>query len=157
MKQYLLYFLIAIFSVFIGSQITEGVLLVPYWQSLSAAEFYSYYNEFGPTIGRFYTVLTIIAAIIPVVLAIYARLTHSKGFGYALISSIFAILFVASFYIYFKDVNESFYQSALTDDEIKIELITWENWHWGRVVAECFSLTFLTFLILSLVKIEKSK
>jgi len=92
MKQFLLYFLTAIFSIFIGCQITEGVLLVPFWQSLSSADFYSYYKEFGPSIGLFYTVLTIIAAIIPIFLVIYCKLTNSNAFIFALISSFFTIL-----------------------------------------------------------------
>jgi len=66
MKPYFLYFSVTVFSIFIGSQITEGVLLVPYWQSLTPDNFYAYYQEFGPSIGRFYTVLTIMAALIRV-------------------------------------------------------------------------------------------
>jgi len=153
MKQFLLYFLIAIFSIFIGSQITEGVLLLPYWQSLSSADFYSYYSEFGSSIGLFYTVLTIIAAIIPIVLAIYCWLTNSTAFRFALISSFFAILFVSSFYLYFKDTNDLFYQSALSDIALKKELITWSYCHWGKVVTEVLS---LIFLILSLSKLQNN-
>ena len=59
MKPILLYILVAIFAIFIGSQITEGVLLLPYWKSLSATEFYVFYNNFGQKIGDFYTVLTV--------------------------------------------------------------------------------------------------
>ena len=151
MKQFLLYFSIVIFSIFIGSQITEGVLLVPYWQSLSSTDFYSYYNEFGPAIGQFYTVLTIVAALIPIFLSIYFRLKNPKAFKLALISSFFAILFVSSFYIYFKDANELFYQATLSDIELKNELVTWSYWHWGRIVIEFVS---LVFLILSLCKIQ---
>jgi len=153
MKQFLLYFLTAIFSIFIGCHITEGVLLVPFWQSLSSADFYSYYNEFGPSIGLFYAVLTIIAAIIPVFLAIYCRFTNSNAFKFALISSFFAILFVSPFYIYFKDTNELFYQAALSDIELKNELITWSYWHWGRIFIEFVSLIFLIF---SLIKIQNN-
>jgi len=151
MKQFLLYFSIVIFSIFIGSQITEGVLLVPYWQSLSSTDFYAYYNEFGPAIGQFYTVLTIVAALIPIFLSIYFRLKNPKAFKLALISSFFAILFVSSFYIYFKDANELFYQATLSDIELKNELVTWSYWHWGRIVIEFVS---LVFLILSLCKIQ---
>jgi len=65
------YLSIALFSIFIGSQLTEAILLVPYWQSLSTSEFYTYYQEFGPSIGRFYTILTIIAALIPLGFSLY--------------------------------------------------------------------------------------
>ncbi len=151
MKQFLLYLSVSIFSIFVGSQITEGVLLVPYWQSLSSAEFYAYYNEFGPSIGRFYTILTIVAAIIPIVISIYCKSINSNGFKFALVSAFFAMLFVSSFYIYFKDANELFYQLALNEVDLKNELVLWSNWHWGRVFIECLS---LIFLILALVKIQ---
>jgi len=151
MRQLLLYFSVTIFSIFIGSQITEGILLVPYWKSLSSADFYSYYKEFGPFIGRFYTVLTIAAALIPISISIYYKLINSNAFKFALISSFFAILFVSSFYIYFRDANELFYQAILSDIELKNELITWSYWHWGRIFIEFVS---LFFLILSLIKIQ---
>jgi len=153
MKLYLSFFSVVIFSIFIGSQITEGALLVPYWQSLSSADFYSYYNEFGPSIGKFYTVLTIIAALIPIALSVYCKAINSTALKFALISSFFAILFVSSFYLYFKDANELFYQAALSDNDLKNELLTWSYWHWGRICVECLS---LVFLILALVSMNKS-
>ena len=154
MKQFLLYSSIVIFSIFIGSQITEGVLLVPYWQSLSSTDFYAYYNKFGPSIGQFYTILTIIAAAIPIFLSIYCKRINSNAFKYALISSFFAILFVSSFYIYFKGTNELFYQAAFSEIELKDELVTWSYWHWGRIVIEFIS---LVFLIISFDKIQNNK
>lgn len=153
MKQFLLYFSITVFSIFIGSQITEGVLLVPYWKSLSTNDFYSYYKQFGPSIGQFYTVLTIVAVLIPISISIYCKLIQSNALKLALISFFFAILFITCFYIYFKGANELFYQSALSDEALKKELITWTYWHWGRIVLEFIS---LIFLILSLNKIQTS-
>lgn len=153
-KDYLFLFLVAFFSLFIGSQITEGALLLPYWQSLNSVDFYTYYNEFGPSIGRFYTVLTIIAALIPISISIYCKRTKSKAFKFALTASFFALLFVSSFYIYFKGTNELFYQAALNDNELKNELIIWGYWHWGRIVIECLS---LIFLVLAIVKIKSQK
>ena len=153
MKQLVPFFLVTIFSIFIGSQITEGVLLVPYWQSLTAADFYAYYNKFGPSIGQFYTVLTIVVGVIPVAVAIYCKLINSNALKYALISSFFAIGFVASFYVYFKGANELFYQASLNDLELKKELIIWSYWHWGRVFIECLS---LVFLMCAFVKIKDS-
>lgn len=154
MNPFLQYISVAIFSIFIGCQITEGALLVPYWLSLSSTNFYSYYNAFGPWIGQFYTVLTIVAALIPIVITVYCKVINSPAFKFALISSVFALLFVSSFYIYFKVANELFYQAALSDAELKKELIIWSYWHWGRIVTECFSLTFLIF---SLIELQNTK
>jgi|GEM_PF-1119538 len=149
--QIILYIAVAIFAIFIGSQITEGVLLVPYWKSLSAKQFYTYYSQFGPSIGRFYTILTIIAASIPLALAIYCKSIKSKGLNYALVSTFFTALFIIAFYAYFKDTNGLFYQEALSEMELKRALIVWTYWHWVRIIIECLS---LVFLILSIVKIQ---
>ena len=149
MKQSLSYLLVAIIAIFVGSQITEGVIMVPYWRSLSASEFYAFYGSFGGMIGRFYTILTIIAASIPLGLAVYFRMTQSKGFNEALISTLLAVLFIAAFYVYFKGTNEAFFQSTYSEADLKKELVTWSNWHWGRIVMEIGS---LFFLIKSLVK-----
>jgi len=145
MKQFLRYSAVAIFAIFIGSQITEGVLLVPYWKSLSSTDFYIYYSEFGPSIGRFYTILTIAAALIPISFSFYCKLSASKAFKYSLISAFFAIIFVSSFYLYFKGANELFYQGTLSESELKNELSIWSYWHWGRIIIESLSILFLIF------------
>ncbi len=153
-KDQISYYLIALFAIFLGSQITEAVLLVPYWQSLSPSEFYSYYQEFGPAINRFYTVLTITALIIPIALSGNYYRSKSSGLTLSLISVFFAILFVACFYIYFKGTNELFYQSAFNEDDLKNELITWASWHWGRVVLESISLLFLVAAVVKGKRIQ---
>lgn len=152
MKQFLLFFLVTIFAIFIGSQITEGVLLLPYWQSLSASDFYTYYSKFGSVISQYFTVLTIVSAIIPVIVSVYCMTVNYKALKYALISSVFALLFIAGFYLYFKGANELFFQASLSELELKNELIIWSYWHWGSVVLECIS---LVFLILAFLKIQK--
>jgi len=151
MKEFLLYFSIVFFAIFIGSQITEGVLLVPYWQYLSSTDFYAYYNKFGPSIIKFYTILTVIAVLIPISLSVYCKLINSNALKYSLISSFFTILFISSVYIYFNEANESFYQAAFSDIELKNELIIWSYWHWGRIIIEFLS---LFFLIISVNKLQ---
>lgn len=143
MNRILGFFFFAFFSIFLGSQITEGCLLVPYWKTLATAEFYEYYAHFGPTIGKFYTVLTILAALIPFFTSSYCLYTKSYALGYSLIATFLAVMFVASFYVYFKDANQQFYNATLTTTQLQSELIIWEYWHWARVLAELLSLIFL--------------
>ncbi|MRI00036.1 hypothetical protein GH721_05745 [Kriegella sp. EG-1] len=150
MKDFLAFTLIAIFSIFLGSQITEGVLLVPYWQSLSPTAFYEYYDTFGSVISRYYSFLTIIAVLIPFSLSIYCYYKRSDGLRYSFVSSFFAILIITIFYIYFKETNQLFHARAFDTDQLKTVLNTWEFWHWSRVFFEIHSLIFLilTFNIL---------
>lgn len=143
MNRVLLFLATSIFGIFVGSQITEGALLVPYWKTLSSAEFYAYYAMFGPTIGRFYTVLTITAVLIPVSISIYCFFNQSHALTHALVSSFFTFLCLSLFYVYFKEANQQFYESSFTAMKLKSALETWENWHWLRVFFEILSLIFL--------------
>lgn len=143
MIQNLYYISIAFFAIFVGSQITEGVLLVPYWQSMSSSNFYSYYDDFGPGINQFYTVLTIVAALLPLFISVLIRNINKKAYKYSVASTAFAILFIATFYLYFKGANELYFEGALSDVDLNKELITWKRWHWSRVVLEIISLVLL--------------
>jgi branched-subunit amino acid ABC-type transport system permease component len=138
---------IIIFSIFIGSQITEGFLLVPYWKSLSSTDFYKYYAEFGPSINRFFSILTIISVLIPISYCIYYYLRKSPALKYAIASSFFALLIIALFLIYFKDVNQQFYNLSFTNDQLSAVLNTWGILHWLRVLIEFLSLGFLLIAI----------
>lgn len=143
MNRLIAFFLIALFSVFVGTQLTEGCLLLPYWKSLSSDSFYEYYSTFGPVIGQFYTILTIIAALVPILTSVYCFLKKSPALKYSLISSFLAITFIAFFYIYFKDANQQFYNASLDAKQLKQELEIWGYWHWVRIFIEFLSLIFL--------------
>lgn len=156
MNRILGFFFITVFSIFFGSQITEGCLLVPYWKSLSTTEFYEYYSQFGLIIGRFYTILTVIAALIPICISIYCFYKKSQALRYSLISSFFTILCIALFYIYFKDTNQQFFDANFNASQLKSELEIWSYWHWVRVILEFLALIFLilTFNILTKKRIQ---
>lgn len=157
MKQTLFFLSIIIFSIFLGSQITEGCLLVPYWKSLSATEFYKYYAKFGPVIGRFYTILTIVAVFIPLSISIYCYSVKSKSFKYSVVSTFFAFLIIVIFYSYFKDINLQFLNANFDAHQLKTELNTWGFMHWLRVLFEIICLIFLTITLLILDKKVNNK
>jgi len=134
---------ISFFSIFLGSQITEGFLLVPYWKALSVAEFYEYYATSGPIIGRFYTILTIVSVLIPISISIYFFSKKRRGLKYAVIASFFSLLVIVLFYAYFKDTNQQFYDMAYNANQLKSVLNNWEYYHWLRVLFEFLSLVYL--------------
>lgn len=154
MNRILLFLSVAIFSIFLGSQITEGVLLAPYWKSLSTTEFYEYYSKFGPIIGRFYSILTIIAVVIPFSFSIYCYFKKSHALKYSILSSFFAFLVIAMFFIYFKGANQEFLAGILDTIELQSALDNWQFWHWVRVLFEFIS---LIFLILTLTNLNQKK
>lgn len=152
MNRILFYFSITIFSIFLGSQITEGFLLIPYWQSLSKIEFYEYYSKFGPLIAIFYTILTIVAVLIPIGISIYCFFNKLPSLKYSAISSFFALLIIALFYIYFKGTNQQFYSASFDVNQLKSVLKSWKFMHWLRVLFEIISLVFLIVTLNTLDK-----
>ncbi|WP_271405536.1 hypothetical protein [Tenacibaculum soleae] len=150
MNRIVIFFAIAIFSVFLGSQITEGLLLVPYWKSLTSTKFYEYYSEFGPIINTFYSILTIIAILIPINLSVYSYIKKLPSLKYSIISSIFSLLILVIFYVYFKDTNQQFFNTSFTVNELKSVLIIWEYLHWLRIFFETIALTFLILALAQL-------
>tara|TARA_R110002073_G_scaffold139232_3_gene289470 strand:- start:23016 stop:23495 length:480 start_codon:yes stop_codon:yes gene_type:complete len=154
MNRILIFLSIAVYSIFIGSQITEGYLLVPYWKTLSITEFHEYYSKFGPTINKFYTVLTILATLIPISIGIYCFSNKFHALKYSIVSSFFALLVIVLFYIYFKDTNQQFYVTVFNTNQLKSVLETWGYWHWLRVLFEFLS---LIFLILALNNLSQKK
>lgn len=143
MNRNIFFLSIIIFSIFLGSQITEGFLLVPYWKSLAKTQFYEYYAIFGPLIGRFYTILTIISILIPISISVYCSFKKTQALKYSIVSSFFALLIIAIFYLYFKGANQQFYEFSLDENELKSVLKNWECMHWLRVFFEIISLVFL--------------
>ncbi len=153
----ILYFIaIVIYSIFLGSQITEGYLLVPFWKTLSTTEFYAYYAENGPIIAKFYSVLTVLASMIPLSISLYCLYIKSKAIKYALASTVFALLVIAIFYGYFKDVNEEFYSSTFSANELINVLKTWSHWHFARVIFIMISLFMLVLSLHKLMTEQKS-
>ena len=135
--------LIAIFAIFVGAQLVEGCLMVPHWKSMSSSEFYSFYGSFGPGIGQFYTILTVIAGLITIGIAIQQWLNKSNGRYWALAAAILMIICIGMFYVYFKGANELFYAGELSPDALRAELDIWLTWHNVRVVMELLALGFL--------------
>ena len=145
MKRILVSLSIVIFSIFIESQVTEGLLSVPYWKSLSNTEFYEYYSTWGPSINKYYSILTIISVLLPISYSIYYAFHKSSALKYFIASAFFAVLILGFFFVYFKNINQQFYAASFNDDQLNSVLHTWGFLHWARVLVEFLSLSF--FLI----------
>jgi len=134
---------IVVFAIFVGAQIKEGCLMVPHWKSMEAQDFYAYYNSFGPSIGKFFTILTVVAALIAIGLAAYQLLQKSRQRYWSMGAALCMIICLAMFYLYFKGANELFYAGALDANGLQLELERWHLWHNIRVLIEIIALILL--------------
>lgn len=121
-------------GIFVGALLAEGALLVPYWQSLSAKEFFTLYKQYGPRLYRFYSPLTTIATLLAVASAMVNISTASQGQLMSIVSSILALVMIGIYMLYFRQANAKFATAAISDNQLPIELARWAYWHWVRVI-----------------------
>lgn len=134
------YLSVAVLGIFTGAMLTEGFILVPFWQSISAAAFYEWCAANGQRLGSFYTPLNYAAALLPVAAAIVSLWQGYRGRWFACLAALFMLVITAMFYIYFRDVNLKFIAGSLTPPELAAELIRWATWHCWRTILSCGAL-----------------
>lgn len=131
-----------ILGIFLGAQICEGVLFVPYWKSLAPKYFFELHRTYGNKIHQFFAPLTITATIIPTVTAVYSLVSNSEGGFFSVLMAIFTLLFFSTYFAYFKKANKAFTEMKISYEQLPKELNRWGNWHWIRIGLEFFSFIF---------------
>jgi hypothetical protein len=137
-------------GIYLGTQLVEAILIVPYWKNLSPDNFFALYKAYGESIHQFYAPITIVAILLPTATLVCSLFNKSKTDLLIWFMFSFSVLFFSTFFLYFKEANLSFAQRTISNDALIQELIKWENWHWGSVVFEIFAFgSGLTLLLKS--------
>ncbi|MGG8495151.1 hypothetical protein ACQY1Q_01930 [Tenacibaculum sp. TC6] len=131
---------------FLGTQLTEALLMVPYWKNLTSNDFFQLHETYGNKIYRFFAPITIIATIIPLVTAILIIQSSNTFQWTALIMGTCTLGFFITYFVYFKRANKNFANRSIHDNELPYALKKWEYWHWTRISLE--SIAFLCSLFL---------
>lgn len=123
-------------GIFLGAQITEGVLFVPYWKSLAPTDFFELHQTYGKKIYQFFAPLTIIATLLPLLTLAYAFMTNIHSNVSLILMGVCTALFFSTYYMYFKKANQGFAEASISHEDLPAELNKWGNWHWSRIVFE---------------------
>ncbi|MEZ5307189.1 MAG: hypothetical protein R2684_08605 [Pyrinomonadaceae bacterium] len=144
----LLFLSAASLGIFLGAQIAEAYLLVPYWKRIPADEFFEYYSSFGPSIHKFFAPLTIVATFLPIIAGLTGFFTRSGWNPLLWVMSASTISFFSTYFLFFKNANLKFENRSISDEELPAELVRWGNWHWLRILFE--AVAFVCSLVLLL-------
>jgi len=140
----------AILGIFVGAQICEGALFVPYWKSMHPKDFFEMHKIYGKKIYQFFAPLTIVATLLPLITVAFSFINQYDNqilFGLMGFST---VAFFSTYFLYFKKANKSFAERSLTNEELPYELNRWGNWHWGRIYFELIAF-ICTLLLLAKV------
>ncbi|MFT5998383.1 MAG: hypothetical protein ACI81P_000836 [Neolewinella sp.] len=134
-----------ILGIFLGAQIAEGVLFVPYWKALPPKDFFELHQTFGKKIHQFFAPLTIVATLVPLLTVAYGFFTNVSSQLPLVLMGVFTILFFSTYFLYFKKANKLFAEARIPYENLPAELNKWGNWHWGRIVFE--SIAFICSIV----------
>jgi hypothetical protein len=138
-----------ILGLFIGSLLTEGVILVPYWRSLKPENFLNMHGTMGPQLFKYFAPLTVAATLVPAITFVFCYSVGAEGWVYSAIVAFIMLAILGIFYYYFKSANASFASGSVGVEGLPAELRRWSNWHWLRTVMG------LVAFVLSLIVLIK--
>jgi hypothetical protein len=119
----------ATLGVFLGTQLAEAALIVPYLKGLSPDVFFAFYKTYGKKLHQFYSPLTIAVTILPVIALVWNLLTKQKIDLLLWIMIVFTLLFFSTYFLYFKEANLSFTERTISNEKLPYKLTEWANWH----------------------------
>lgn len=116
-----------------GAMLTEAVIIVPFWLSLSPKDFFDWYAKNQAALVNYYSPLEIWSTILSLVTSILLITTKQKGKWSMVIATVLSILVIATFFIFFKEANSAFNARSIEDAKFILAVTTWGNWQWLRV------------------------
>jgi hypothetical protein len=123
---------VASLGIFVGAMLTEGLVLVPYWRSLPAGAFYSWYGANDKRLLGFFGPLTWLAALSALAAAGISVWIAHPGRWYAVAAAACTLVVVSTFFVYFEKANATFSLGRMPANEPRVELDRWTAWHWLR-------------------------
>ena len=119
-------------GVFFGSQLTEGLVLVPYWRALPPEEFLRWYAANDRRLLRYFGPLTTATALLALTAALVTWWEGRPALAATVVPAVIMLAIVAGFFVYFDAANKRFAAAAIPPTAVPGELARWSAWHWAR-------------------------
>jgi hypothetical protein len=122
-------------ALFVGALLTEAMVLVPMWRTLSPQEFFTLHAAHAHRLYAFFAPLTVIATLLTVAAAVTSVTTDRPLRSASVIAAVLALVILSTYGLYFRRANASFADASITHDNLPAELARWAAWHWFRTVV----------------------
>jgi Domain of unknown function (DUF1772) len=130
----------AALALLIGALLTEAMVLVPMWRSLSPQEFFALHAAHAHRLYAFFAPLTASAALLSVTSAVATVATGRAGRLPSVLAAALVLVILSTYALYFRRANASFAEARITDHDLPHELARWARWHWCRTIIGLIAL-----------------
>lgn len=131
---------LAVLGLLAGSLALEAFVLVPFWRTLRADDFFGLYHRVGPRLFRYFAPLTTLAVGAPITAALVGR--QSDGSSWRWAAAALSVGVLAFFPLFFKRANEAFATRSVTDAELPAALHRWAQMHAVRTAIAVSAFVF---------------
>lgn len=122
-------------GVFLGANLAEAALLVPFWRSLDAPAFYAWYAANDQRLLGFFAPLTTACALLLLLATAVALAVGHPGRWAAVVALLLVIGAAAMFPLYFRGANARFSAAAIAAADLPGALAAWAAWHHVRIAV----------------------
>jgi len=131
---------LAALGVYAGAMLTEAMILVPFWQSVPAGEFFAWYGANDKRLLDYFGAVTSIMAVLALAASGASLWEGHPGRWYTVFTAAVAVGLVLLFPFYFAEVNAAFAASAIPAAELPAALSSWALVHWIRTIFSFIAL-----------------
>ncbi len=115
-----------------GAMLTEAVVLVQFWHSLSPSEFLKWFAENEAALVPFFGSLQTGSVILILATTALFWFQDHRGKYLSALSTLLVVAVIIIFFLYFQKANASFVTASVALDDVKNELSRWAFWQWIR-------------------------
>lgn len=140
MKNIFLKLSIILLGLSTGAMLLIGIGIAPYWSSITPIEFMQLFADSSPYMGKLMVPLGLSTAAITLIATAIAYKQKSPNIYWMFIACFAAIISALSFPLYFKEANAVLQSMMLSTTEASEMLVSWQIWHWARIVSSTIAL-----------------
>jgi Domain of unknown function (DUF1772) len=115
-----------------GAMLTESVVFVQFWQTLSPTDFLKWFAEHEPLLGKFSGSLQTLSAVLILITTVLFWVKGNRGKYFTTVSSLLVIAVILIFFAYFQQANQNIVTASVPLDDVKAQLSNWAFYQWIR-------------------------
>ena len=132
---WLIFLTVVVLGISVGAMLGEQQTLVPFWMEMKPEAFYGWYAKNASRLKGFFAPWQIAGAVLALLSVISCRIQKHPGVLWFGASTVFSFAVLATFFLFFKEMNGSFVAQSIPASKLPDALAQWSTWQCGRITV----------------------